>query len=261
MAAGDPHPESRPLSAAGPALLALAEAAAMCTSEAAFMQLVRHHVRPLLPHGAMLAAVGQVAMNELHIQHVVSVDYPADGIAALQRRVGLGERRALASWLADREPLLLRLPDDGPRLSALERDEFERLALGRVAAHGVLDTASLAGSYFSFSRVCPTLPDHACRRWLKLLVPHLHQALATTVCMRTGSERDLPTLTTTEAALMQMIAAGLTNADIARTRCRSEATVRNQVHHLLRKLGARNRAEAVRLAMGQREARHHGSGT
>jgi DNA-binding NarL/FixJ family response regulator len=44
-----------------------------------------------------------------------------------------------------------------------------------------------------------------------------------------------------------MVAGGLTNAQIAAELVLSEATVKTHVKHVLRKLGARHRAEAVAL--------------
>ncbi|MGQ0631401.1 MAG: response regulator transcription factor [Sporichthyaceae bacterium] len=52
-------------------------------------------------------------------------------------------------------------------------------------------------------------------------------------------------LTAREREVLEMVAAGATNADIARTLVLSEGTVKTHVHHILRKLHAASRAEAV----------------
>jgi DNA-binding NarL/FixJ family response regulator len=54
-------------------------------------------------------------------------------------------------------------------------------------------------------------------------------------------------LTAREHMLLRLLAEGLTNVQVGRTLHRSEKTVRNQLTHLYRKLGAANRAEAVAL--------------
>lgn len=54
-------------------------------------------------------------------------------------------------------------------------------------------------------------------------------------------------LTLREIELMQGLAAGRTNQQMATDRNRSEKTVRNQLTRLYLKLGARNRAEAVAI--------------
>jgi DNA-binding CsgD family transcriptional regulator len=62
-----------------------------------------------------------------------------------------------------------------------------------------------------------------------------------------------PTLTRREVEVLRLMAAGDTNARIARRLVISEGTVKSHVKHILRKLGAANRAEAVShwLRMGQ----------
>ena len=57
----------------------------------------------------------------------------------------------------------------------------------------------------------------------------------------------LATLSAHEIALLRAMAAGSTNAQIAGLVNRSEKTVRNQLIRVYRKLGVRNRTEAVAI--------------
>jgi DNA-binding NarL/FixJ family response regulator len=56
-------------------------------------------------------------------------------------------------------------------------------------------------------------------------------------------------LTSREREVLRRMAQGATNTEIARSLCLAEGTVKNHVSHILSKLGARDRADAVRLAV------------
>jgi DNA-binding CsgD family transcriptional regulator len=221
-----------------------------CRSEAEFAALTRSSVRALLPHGSLMAVIGLVDLEHVENCKVVSVDAPTALLAQLPLKLNLRERPVVARWLKDRQPVAVQLPRDAAALSERERFEIETFGLGRLAIHGVLDIHARSGSYFSFAQVAENLADPWLQDRLRLLVPLLHTALvqvADAPVLLPGQD-PVVRLSGREVQLLQWLAAGRTNVEIAALSSRSHATVRNQLHNLYGKLGVANRAEAIRVA-------------
>lgn len=227
-------------------LLALASACIDCRDEKGFVDLVRSFVQPLLPHRSLVAALGRVDLNHLEILTTIGVDHPLQALQELKQTQSLHQRTALAHWLRTNEPLVLQLPEDKLLLSDLERREMELYRLGRIAAHGVIDLAAASGSYFSFAGVPDRLERTLINNRLRLIAPHLHQAMHAVFREQTHARNMCERLSTVEYELLRWVAAGRSNSEIAALRGRSVATVRNQLSSVFRKLHVSSRAEAVR---------------
>jgi pimeloyl-ACP methyl ester carboxylesterase/DNA-binding CsgD family transcriptional regulator len=65
---------------------------------------------------------------------------------------------------------------------------------------------------------------------------------------RTGRREQFPALTTRETEILERIAQGLDNAQIAAHLSLSEKTVRNHITHIFDKIGVENRSQAIVLA-------------
>jgi DNA-binding NarL/FixJ family response regulator len=70
-----------------------------------------------------------------------------------------------------------------------------------------------------------------------------------TETLESNSIRLAAKVTSAEKRVATLIRQGLTNREIATVLCRSEHTVKTQVHQLLTKLGARNRAQLAALSV------------
>ena len=233
------------------AFLDLAVACAKgCTQPERFRDLVRHYVKPLLPHRFSIAILGSLSFDDLSIRHRVGIDYPDAFLAALPVRTKLRESPVIARWLATREPVVVDPARDRYILSPLEIRQTESFGLGRMALHGQIDLSFNMASYFSFGRLPDTVTDDYAKFILRLIAPHLHAAF-TSLPMMSMADPAIRRLTPLERELLIWLAAGRSNTEIAALKSRSPATVRNQLTVLFRKLQVKTRTEAVAMASSQ----------
>lgn len=212
-------------------------------SEDEFRNYLRERIRPLLPHGMMIAALGRLTVDAVRIDHVIGIDYPQEFIDQVEREISLEKRPVVAHWLANRKPILLDPALHGSMLSEMERREIDDFELGNLAIHGHIDISGRMASYFSFARV-PSPLEERYAQILEVLAPHIHAAVMKVIPRSSG----LVMLSKKELEALRWVVDGRTNRAIAAILGKSDLTVRNQLHQLFRKLGATNRAEAIRRA-------------
>ncbi|TMQ89718.1 response regulator transcription factor [Actinomadura soli] len=157
-----------------------------------------------------------VAGVRAHRPDVVLLDAsppPPDGIARLARS---GVR--VVAVTAEQEPLML--------VQAVAAGAHGCLVYGHFEPRGLADVLVAAGrGESSLSRPVVT----ALVRWV-------HDG---------GGPRPDPGLTAREAEILELIAAGLTNREIARRLVITEKTVKNHAHQIYKRLGADGREHAV----------------
>lgn len=219
-----------------------------------FFQWTQNELQRVFPHEKLVCGIGRLSKKGAHIRHVMGHNFPDEYVQTLQRPGGLTSSPILVKWMAEQQPILFE--PGTTEIDTTGYDEwlnnFQRFGLVNLAAHGMSDVDSHTGSYFSFS----TMPGPLTQRHaylLKMLIPHLHVALVRVVSnprfLKTQSTKQSVKLTQREKEVLQWLATGKSNWEIAQVIGLSESTVKNHVHRVLGRLKVGSRAQAVAKAI------------
>ncbi|HWE92129.1 MAG TPA: response regulator transcription factor [Pseudonocardiaceae bacterium] len=136
------------------------------------------------------------------------------------------------------------VPDTAVVVLTTYADDDSVLAALQAGARGFLtkdaDAESIARALHAAAAGQATLDGHVQQRLIEVATQGLRPAAR-------GDEL-AEGLTTREIEVLRLIAAGLSNTEIARRLVVSEATVKTHVNHLFAKAGLRDRAQAVAYA-------------
>lgn len=199
----------------------------------------------------------------------------------LEVEPGLRARLVSASDLAAVDPLRLQesalVLVDRDRLDAGGDQALTDLACAypstRIVAIGTTETGDVADRLLA-GGLCGYIPKSNGRAAfigiLRLILSGVCYRPASTPAVADAAERGVPWagaripsladdfgLTPAEIAVVRLGARGLTNREIADARGRSEGVVRVQFNAIFRKLGVRNRAEAMLIALRSDELVGH----
>jgi DNA-binding NarL/FixJ family response regulator len=133
------------------------------------------------------------------------------------------------------------LPDTNVLVLTTYADDDSLFPALQAGAHGYLTKDASAEEIERAIRAVAVGSTH--------LDPAIQQRLVAAVLNATPREPSLPNdLTAREVDVLKLIAAGMSNAEIAAALVVSAATVKTHVNHIFQKTGARDRAQAVRYA-------------
>ena len=119
-----------------------------------------------------------------------------------------------------------------------------------IAVHGVKEAFSGSSTFCLLGTSTAGALDDAGLSFLELLMPSLHIARQRIYRFERaqGHHHASVGLTQREIKILELLAEGKTDDEAAKETGRSVHTIKNQVRHLVTKLGARNRTQAVLLA-------------
>lgn len=216
---------------------------------------VRGRFRRVLPHAAMLVTIGKLFVSGSMPTHRIGVDYPLNLVEDVKTNTGAINDPMVCGFLRTERVQFLKVED-------WVRKNGDQDWCGKLKGYGIESML-----VFGFL-------DHKNRRFaivqiinpvrssvtettslVKSIVGAIFQAAWRTVDLRVvvparnsvGHPSAL--LTDTELKIVQYLALGLSNKEIARRRGVSDSTIKTQVSRTGAKLGATRRSEIVAVGM------------
>jgi transcriptional regulator EpsA len=229
-------------------LMQVAESSPAIDTLPSFKAWIRGPVNEYFPHEKAICVAGQLLGNQIHVKHLIGVNYPLNCIERLDRIIECSERRMIQRWLSLYRAQVFNAMEIETQFSRKEKDEARLLGVTNFASHGCLDIAGKGGTYVSFSNLPGMLAGQHAHK-LELVMPYLHQALTRVFHNASTGVGDVASrcaqLTKREREILSLMTIGLSNRAIAARLFRSELTVQNHAHAIFRKLGVNSRAAAV----------------
>jgi DNA-binding NarL/FixJ family response regulator len=206
-------------------------------------RLLREALAELLKKRGDIRLLGSSGMSSQVVQQIAAVgpdvllsDFAIDAVAKLP--VAEEIRKAVPGI----KIVMIGMDEDEKGFLSAVLDGVVGYLLKEASASEIADAVRAVANN---DAVCP---PSLCRTLFKYISSsEAHQAPSLAIRHDLG-------LTRRELQLVEMIAQGLTNKEIAARLNLSENTIKNHVHRMLRKLGARDRLGVVEACLGQQSA-------
>lgn len=233
----------------------LVASAGLIESSEGFESWVRHRLRKEFPHAALLVTIGKLYGAGSVPTHRFSIDYPLSMVEELKNSAGAIDDPMMYGWFRSGKLRYVNMRDveefGGQRRW---REVLIKYGMRSMLIHGVMDHTKrrfvvfqVGNPYYGGSLNSINL--------ISSLVEVMARAVWRAIDNRVSDSKRTffghPTLslTPTEVHIIQCLAQGLSNKEIARLRGVSDSTIKTQVQRTGSKIGATRRAEIVAIAM------------
>jgi DNA-binding CsgD family transcriptional regulator len=215
---------------------------------------IRHDLRIAVPHAALLLTVGQTYGLGSVPTHRFAVDFPLTMVECLKNHTGAIEDPLISSWFKGRKSMYVKVVNTEKGGNRRWCETLLRFGFDAVIVDGLID---LRLKRFVILQMFNPYGGGDVKT--RILISELMKDIAASVFRIIEGKRELvsgqfyghPTLnlTATEIHIIELIAQGLSNKEIAKLRGVSDSTVKTQVQRTGAKLGATRRAEIVAIAL------------
>src|SRR5450830_5740 len=211
-----------------------------------FMPWIEGPLKRFFPFSHFFCAHGELLAGRIQITHWTSSGHDEAYLHQLENTFELDMRGSLARWFVARDPFIID-PDAPPAFATpFEIEEIRNFGLKNVAAHGVLNAHSNAGTYFSFAGLAAPLSNWH-RDALRLIAPVLNDLFLSAIARPSDISERLIRLTGRQTDIVRELAAGMDDKSISRKLGIAEKTVRNQLSDIYARLGINKRTQLLAL--------------
>ncbi|MEI6719587.1 MAG: XrtB/PEP-CTERM-associated transcriptional regulator EpsA [Betaproteobacteria bacterium] len=222
-----------------------------------FFVWAQSYLQPLIGHEMLLCASTDPLHRRYSVVKVSTLAIAEEQLAQMgDPRTGL-IAHAVEAWGRNGEkPLAIFADKAGPPQSEALRDAMRRHRIANLVIHGTGGVDSSQGAYFVLSGI--SHPYAARHEYLfNLILPYLratlerilahqrHQGPAKSPSRQVKKQQ----LTQREIQILEWVQDGKSNREIGAGLKISPLTVKNHIQHILKKLGAQNRAQALSQAI------------
>lgn len=216
-------------------------------SPAQFMAWLDGPLKNFFPYRKLFMAYGELIAGQIKTTHWLTHGFEPRYLAQLATTFELDMRGSMRWWFANRQPFSINPIAPPPYATVFELEEIARFDLHNVAAHGVLNCRSTAGTYFSFSDMPGPLSEWHLEA-LRLMAPVLNDLyLDYIACEIDKPAQALDTLSPLHKRIVRMVAEGLDEKSMALALDLSEKTVHQQLGEIYDYLGITQRGQLLPL--------------
>jgi len=217
------------------------------------MDWIKGPLRDFFPFTSLFLGHGEQVAGQIQVTHWLAHGHDDAYLHQLASTFDVAVRGSFAWWLANRQPFYIDPARPSSFVTPFELDEIRTFGLGCIAAHGIINARTNAGTYFSFAGIPTELSD-----WhldaLTLIAPVLNDLFLSYVAAQqkdvSGLSGVLAALTPRQKDIVRLITSGLDDKAIARRLGIAEKTVRNQLTEVYSQLGVRKRAQLMTAGYG-----------
>lgn len=223
----------------------LAAIAVLPRGQEQFIAWLQGPLKRFFPHRRLFMAYGEQIAGQIKTTHWLTRGHEPVYLQQLATTFELDLRGSMRWWFVHRQPFTIDPAAPPPYATVFELEEIARFQLHNVAAHGVLNCRSTAGTYFSFCGMPGPLSDWHLQA-LRLMVPVLNDLYLDYI----AAEIDKPALALEALSLQQkrivrLVAEGKDDKSVAQALGISEKTVRNHLSEIYAYLGIAKRSQLL----------------